>query len=359
MNGTLTNPRTTPVLIISRANAWIVVLGGVGGLVGWTFGLPLLYQFAPRLPAMFPWTAACLVATGIALVGRSLQNTLANKIITGIGAIAVIGMMGVVLLEYATGFDFGFDRWLFTKDVQRASPMYAGRPSLQSAVAFLALGLALLGKLRTNESEKFNRIPEGLMLLSGCIALTACFGYAYSADALFSLPPLKAIGMSPYTAAYLILAVVAALLTDPCSWTIMILRQRTSGGKLARILLPFFVLVPLALGFLRIEAEQAGWISHEVGTALMALAQVLIGVGMLFWVIRMIDRTKTLEQFITMSCVSKRVLHDGKWIAIEQYLHDQFHIQTSHGMTPEEAETWLNEAVFYANQGKKSAKDTA
>jgi two-component system cell cycle sensor histidine kinase/response regulator CckA len=344
MSGIPTSYREITFSRISRVNALIATSGGVLGLVGWMYGISLFYQFGPDIPAMFPWTAACVTAVGIALIGRNLPIGAANKIMTGLGAACVTMIMLVVLFEYATGSDSGFDRLLFTQQVENASTNYAGRPSPQSAVAFAALGLALLGGLLEKRSRGFNRVMEGLTLLSGCVALVVFFGYAYSVDALFSVPHLNAIGMSPYTAAYLLLACVAALIAEPSSWTVKILTRTSSGGDLARILLPIFIFVPLVLGLLRIEGERAGWISHEMGTSLMALAQVLIGVSMLFWVVHTIDRAASLEKIVTMSCVSKKVLRDGEWITIEEYLHDQYHVQISHGMTPQEAETWLNEA---------------
>jgi hypothetical protein len=272
------------------------------------------------------------------------------------GSSCVIVIMGLILLEYLTGFKWRMDRFLFPRQIESIAPGTPGRPSLQSTLAFLSLALALLGSVRKNKGMKFSRVVEGLTLMSGGVALMAFFGYAYSVDALFSVSHLRTIGMSPYTAAYVLLACVAALLAEPTSWTVKILSRTSTGGELARLLLPIFILVPLLLGLVRIEAERAGWFTHEIGTSLMALAQVFIGVGMLFWLVYTIDRAQVLEKFVTMSCVSKRILEDGEWIGIEQFLFDHYNIRISHGMTPEEAEAWLNEArEFIALEKKQSA----
>ena len=77
----------------------------------------------------------------------------------------------------------------------------------------------------------------------------------------------------------------------------------------------------------------------------MALAQFLIGVGMLFWVARNLDRVEALKKVIKMSCVSKKVCHDGKWMTVEEYLMNHHNVVVSHGMTPEEAETWVRESL--------------
>lgn len=356
MIGTYTSSRDNFVSPISLVSACIVAIGGAVALFGWAMGLPSLYRFSSGIPPMFPWTAVCVTAVGVALIGRNLPNGVASKMISAIGSFVAVAIMTAVLFEYATGWDLRFDQLLFAQKVEQASTSLAGRPSPQSAVAFIALGLALLGALREGKSRRLSWVIEGMTLLSVCITLMVFFGYAYSVDAFFSVPHLKYIGMSPFTATYMLLACIAALIAEPTSWTVRILSRKSLGGTIARTLLPLFILIPMGLGLLRIEAERAGWITHETGTSLMALAQVLIGVSMLFWVAHMIDRAATLEKIVTMSCVSKRVLRDGEWIAIEKYLHEQHHIQVSHGMTPDEAEAWLNDAKDYLAREKERTK---
>jgi two-component system cell cycle sensor histidine kinase/response regulator CckA len=352
MSGAIITVPKLPFPVICRVNAWIVFIGGVAGLFGWAAQLTQFYQFGPNIPAMMPWTAVSVTAVGVALIGRNLSSPVANTIVARMSALVVLAITAAMLFEYATGWNLGIDNLLLTGDLKKTPTDYPGRCSPQSATAFLALGLALLGGSRAEKSRRFNSMIEGLTLFSGIVALMAVFGYAYSVDALFRFPHLKAIGMSPYTAVYLCLACVGALIAEPSSWTVKILSRTSSGGEVARLLLPLFLMVPLGLGLLRIEAERSGWVTHEIGTSLMALAQVLIGVGMLFWLVYTIDRAAMLEKFVTMSCVSKRVLHDGEWIALEKFLYDQYHIQISHGMTPQEAQVWLDEAKEHLAQQK-------
>jgi hypothetical protein len=357
MSTPLTSSEKLSVSSLARANACIVFLGGAAGLFGWTTHIQVLYRVSPTMPAMFPWTAVCVLAIGIALLGRIFQNAGGRIMVIG-GAGCVIAIMGLILLEYATEGDWGFDGALFPQDIRGTLASHAGRPSIQSATAFLALGLTLFGGLRKEKTPGFSRMIEGLALLAGCIGLMAFFGYAYSVDALFSVPHLKAIGMSPYTAAYVLLACVTTLQIEPTSWTVKTLTRKSGGGGLARLLLPLFILIPLLLGFLRIEAERNGWISHEIGTSLMALAQVLIGAGMLFWLVVTIDRAQAMEKFITMSCVSKKIFHEGQWISVEEFLYKQFNIRISHGMTPQEAKTWLDDGMAEIEREKKIKAET-
>jgi hypothetical protein len=133
------------------------------------------------------------------------------------------------------------------------------------------------------------------------------------------------------------------MITEPNSFTRQVLGSSGPGGHLARRLLPLFIFMPLFLGSLRAECEQQGWISHETGVALMALAQFFVGVGMLFLVAHNLDRVDALKKVVKMSCVSKKVFDQGNWVPVEKYLLDHFNIEVSHGMTPEECEAWLRE----------------
>jgi len=75
------------------------------------------------------------------------------------------------------------------------------------------------------------------------------------------------------------------------------------------------------------------------------LVQVLFAVALFVWVTRAVNRKKKSSAFLTMSCVSKKVLHRDRWIPVEQYLCDQHNILVSHGMTPEECADWKRQAL--------------
>jgi hypothetical protein len=51
-----------------------------------------------------------------------------------------------------------------------------------------------------------------------------------------------------------------------------------------------------------------------------------------------------------MSCVSKKVHFQGRWMTVESYLAEQHGIEVSHAMTPEESQAWLADAEEYLRQ---------
>lgn len=59
--------------------------------------------------------------------------------------------------------------------------------------------------------------------------------------------------------------------------------RSTMGGFLVRRLLPAVVIVPILLGWLRLEGERAGLYGTAVGVGLMIAANILILTSWLSW----------------------------------------------------------------------------
>ncbi len=238
----------------------------------------------------------------------------------------------------------GIDALLFPRAMAALGMDHPGRPSLQAMLALLALTFSMLGTLWEDKMPPSGRWIEGSIYFGGAIALLSLFGYAFSASVLFASPVAKGSGLSPYSAILLLSSAVSLLISKPHSLTWKLFISPGPGGYLVRWLLPVFLLLPFLFGLLRAEGERRGWISHESGIAFMALGQFFIGAVMLFWVARNLDRVDVLKKVIRMSCVSKKIFDQGDWVSVEKYLMSHYNIEVTHGMTPEEAETWLREA---------------
>jgi hypothetical protein len=329
---------------ISRTASLLVAASGIIVLLGWATNTELLYKPTANSPVITPWTASCFTALGIAIFGQSWRKFIWGRALMALGGAFVMATMSLMMTEYTVGSLRGVDTLLFPDRVAALSMGHPGRPSLQAALAFLAMAFSTLGTLWEDKRAQHGRWIEGLVFFSSSVALLALFGYAFSVPALFASPELKGGGLSPYSAILFLLSAVALMITEPRSFIGNLLRIRGPGGYIVQWLFPVFIVMPLLFGLLRAEGERRGWISHETGIAFMALGQFFIGTGMLFWVALNLNRVEALKKIIKMSCVSKKILDEGNWVTVEKYLSDHHNIEVSHGMTPEEAETWLREA---------------
>ena len=81
------------------------------------------------------------------------------------------------------------------------------------------------------------------------------------------------------------------------------------------------------------------------------IANCLIRVAVLVFIAFLISRTarqtkelqQRLESLVTICVWSRTVEFQGEWISFEQYLLRRFNINTSHGISPEEAKKVFNE----------------
>ena len=117
-----------------------------------------------------------------------------------------------------------------------------------------------------------------------------------------------------------------------------------------------FVFLPFAPGVVQMELERMGLLSHGGSSAYFALLiQITFSAGIVWWLVRTVkQKNETTKAFLKMSCVSKKVFHNGAWMSVEQYLADHHNVVVSHGMTPEEATDWMRESEEYLEREAKA-----
>ena len=139
--------------------------------------------------------------------------------------------------------------------------------SPQSAAAFLFLGFSLL--LIDWDARGF-RPAQPLALSVTVIALATLLGY------LYGVRPLYAINAAPpipiHESIALFLMGVAVLFARPdCGW-VRVVTSDTTGGLLARSMPAAVIAVPMALGWLMLTGQRAGWYDAATGMSMFVLA---------------------------------------------------------------------------------------
>ena len=133
-----------PTRVISRACGLIALALGLAVLLGWAFDVTALKTVLPGLFAMQPWAAITIALAGGALLVATVPGRIAAATSIALaGAVLIIGLQ--MLLQHATGVDFGTDRWFFPEAVgnQPGHP-HPGRVAEVTSIAFVLLGAMLL-----------------------------------------------------------------------------------------------------------------------------------------------------------------------------------------------------------------------
>lgn len=254
------------------ASAWVIFVGGLV-LVGWAADIAVLKSIAPQWVTMKPNTALCFVLAGVALwLLRSADGPARRRLAGRVAAAALVVFAGLTVLQNLTGTDFGIDELLFRDRQEPRLGTYPGRMSPATAVNFILVGLVLLGlDWRTRNQQ---RPALALAFAAGAIGLLAFTGYLYGVKSLYAFTPFSS--MAVHTAFGFMVLSIGLLCARAGPGPLQILTGEGMGGRLARRLLPFAIVVPLTLGWLRLYGERQGFYGFEMGLSIFAISNVVV-----------------------------------------------------------------------------------
>ncbi len=254
-------PTDRPIPRGARVVALFAACIGATGVLGWLAAIESLRAVHPAMPAMQPNTALSIVACGISL--GLPDRARVPAILLALFSV-VVGALTTV--EYVSGRDLGIDHAVL-RGTMRMSP--------QTAVAATLTGLAMLTR----------RLPghQGLAQPLVVVPVTLCYLSMVGLLLRATVPvfPLATTMAVPTGTAFALLGAAVAL-SQPERGLVARWRSRGPGGRTVRTLLPAFVVLPTALGILRMAGERRGIYDEGFGIALQAtVMMVLLAAGTL------------------------------------------------------------------------------
>ncbi len=284
------------VVVVHRfvgASTIVVCLSGVAVLLGWQFDIELLKRLAPRFVAMNPVTAVAFILAAASLF---LQLAQTSEIPRPTSVRAIIGSyLGVVLMVIGAlnlldswfQLNLGIDQLLFHEKLSTSLGAAPNRMAPNTALSFCFIGFALM-LLKRGTGNKL-RLSDLFAFASFAIALFAVIGYVFVVKPFYTF--LHFIPMSLHTALLLLLLSTAILYTYPEDGVSTIFISRSSGGVIARRLLPAMIALPILLGWLRLQGEAYGLYPREFGIAFHTTATIVLLVTIIWWNALRVDRT--------------------------------------------------------------------
>ncbi|MBA3316461.1 MAG: PAS domain S-box protein, partial [Gemmatimonadales bacterium] len=271
-----TLPRTTGqpgarTRALSRLACAAVVALAASVLAGWWLDHPGLRSGIAGRVAMNPATAVGFILSSLSLYLLTGPPSPRSLRVARLGAVAVALLALLCLVRIVTPWDLGLDRLLFAD--QLAS--HGGQPNRMApntAVSFLLLAAALL--LLDYRAPGGWRPAQGLALLAGGFGFFAVAGYVYGSSALYGVGTF--IPMAVNTAVGFLILSAGVLCARPGHGLPAFLLGPGAGALLARRLLPAAFIVPLVLGWLRLEGEKLGLYDAAGGISFMVSATTVI-----------------------------------------------------------------------------------
>jgi PAS domain S-box-containing protein len=285
--------QTKSTLALSPAAGWTsaalagyALLGGTATLLGWILDAPGLASWGAGSEGIVtqPNTALAALGTGAALVCVVVGRERAAQIL----ALAVAAIGGLTLLEHVAQIDLGIDRvLLFDRPWGALATTSPGRMGPPAATAYLMLGAGVL--LSTGPVGGLARFAASVLGLGVCaIGLLSCSGYLFAADTLYDLARYTAI--APQTATIVLALGLGLVGTIPEREPTRALVADSGAGVLARRALPFLVLGPVFLGWLRLLAQDAQLIDTAMGTALLVICLIAMLCALLWRGVALLDQ---------------------------------------------------------------------
>jgi signal transduction histidine kinase len=242
-------------------------------LAGWAFNLSALRSVIPGQPQMVPNTAITFVLASVS-VGMlwSEKRFQAAYRLTWICATTVVSIGFLILVEYLSGANSGFDRLLFREKLPALATSFPGRPSPHTALNFLIIGVALL--LMRTQKVRARSLAQILALLVALVALMALVGYAYQVAFLYSISSYT--GMALHTAGIFLILSCGLVFVHPECGLMSFVMSDSAGGMMVRRLLPATIVVPAFGGGLVVLGARAGFYDMAFGTLLCVWGSILV-----------------------------------------------------------------------------------
>jgi diguanylate cyclase (GGDEF)-like protein/PAS domain S-box-containing protein len=246
-------------------------------LVGWASEVPWLYRVSPRLVAMNPATAIAILFAATALLALARDGVGGARRWAGIAAAGVTAAIGAQRLVSAAAGVASVDLWLFAQRIHGGN----SRMVAPTAVCLVLLGCGLISLDWPVGRRTWVRLSAVVLGATAAFSFAVLVAYAYLGTTLI---PRADNGMALNTAACLAALAAGALAARPDRGLLALLHSPGETGVLARRLLLSTTAIPLLMGWLRYQGQQAGWFRVELGIAMMAVATVLL-LGFVVWAV--------------------------------------------------------------------------
>jgi len=257
---------------LTNAAAAVSLVVGVAVLLGWILSVPVLKSVAPGLVSMKPNTAIGFMLAGTSLwLLRDEQTSPIRRAVGRSLGLVIAVFATLTLAEYIFDIGFSIDH-LFSDPQLNGTP--AGRPSPHTAVAFLLVGLWLT-ELDRRRSWGY-MVRDVLSALACLVVLEAALGYMYGVKNLYGIPDVT--GMAVHTVITFAVLCGGVLAARPRQSFMGLLTSSGTGGRMVRHLAPPVLLLPPAIAYAQLRAQEVGLIDTRDGIAiLVGTIVVLLG----------------------------------------------------------------------------------
>lgn len=250
---------------LSRVCAVLVWLTGFLVLIGWGLDQEFIKRIRPDAVPMNPVTAIVFMLAGSALLLLQEHASRKQQNVARVFAYLIILVGTLKLVSLLWNLPLPIDQILFRKKLWNPELQVYDSIAPNTAILCLLVGLAFL--FINFESVQKRRPAQYISILITLLSLLSLYGYIYGITSLYAVK--THIPMAIHTGICFLLLGAGILFSRPDKGSMAIIIGENSGQI---VFMRFIALVlPLLFGWTKIQAENAGIVSKEFGTALFAI----------------------------------------------------------------------------------------
>jgi signal transduction histidine kinase len=258
---------------------------GLCGLAGWCTRNLYLTSIQPDLVPINPLTALCMILAGAAmLILYRRPDSAGPKRLAGAMAVLVLAAGCIRLLGFYSPWDIPLDRLLFP-DRLGSVPFGPNHMAPNTAFAFLLAGGAILAAVRGDARGR--GVSQGLGIVLAAYAFFGLLGYLFHFVSLYRVA--AHIPMAVPTILGFLTASIGVLCLDPRSGPMALLFSGSTGGFMARRLLPVVIFAPTGAAWLRLQSQPDGYLDLIAGITQLTLANVIIASTAVYFASKRLD----------------------------------------------------------------------
>ncbi|MBN1578206.1 MAG: PAS domain-containing protein [Chitinispirillaceae bacterium] len=280
--------------------------------VGWMLDIPFLKSVGPQLTPMKVITAIGLLLSIAALACLRDKHSVRWKQRLSLASGAAAGAVGLLtaityLVEIVTGHQWS---WV-NKPILHLFLAPSTRMAVITAFLFSLFGSFLLllgaGNRRAAGAGHVVLLPVSMM------SYLIIIGYLFNIRELYTW---LNVSVALNTSIAFCCLCVAAFCIRPGTWFMHVFTSEEAGADMARRILPFLLLLPLTIGWLRLHGERYDIFGSEVGVAVVVVTYTVCFLLLLWLNARSVNRTDLLRRKAEKNVlISDKILNRAQEIA--------------------------------------------
>ncbi len=264
----LSSPSGLTVLVSIAA----VFLLSILDLTGWIFNIPVLKSVLSEWGPMKIITALCFILTSSALLAIQVMKPERRGVRILLSAVAtLISIIGIItIFEYLRIFKAGNESQLSGSFLFSLFLSEPNRMALVTAINFTLTGIVVL--LLVQGHERSINVAHLVILPVALISYIVPVSYLLD---VYSIHDFADIPVALNTGLAFCGICLAILFLRPDSWFLKGFTSVNTGGMIARKLLPPLMILPVVIGWMRIQGERRGFFESDEGVVFVAATYTL------------------------------------------------------------------------------------